>query len=381
MPVRRFDKGELRKAERTSHGFLRVDAYITRAGVFTYLNEDGTERREFRPPEEVFSPASLSTFRQIPVTDGHPTEMVTAANARKYSCGTSGDEVAPDGEYVRAPLSVFDGELITKAEAQGQREVSCGYTCDIDPTPGEWRGIRYDCRQTNIRGNHIALVSRGRAGPDVRIRLDAGDAIQGEPVPEPPNPEKTTMVKRSINGIDLELSETAAQALDAERGARKDAEATNAAAVAAAKGEAEKLKARADALEDELKKVRADLEAAPAKVRTELRARLERERLAGDVLGAEVKLDALTDAELDVAMLKKLAPDVDASGKSAEYVRGRLDFALETRSKSTVPAVARARADALPAGGGARGDTRESMVLDARKAHAAPLAYSKDARS
>ena len=38
------------------------------------------------------------------------------------------------------------------------RELSCGYYCDLDETPGEYEGQRYDARQRNIRGNHLALV-------------------------------------------------------------------------------------------------------------------------------------------------------------------------------------------------------------------------------
>ena len=38
-------------------------------------------------------------------------------------------------------------------------------------------GERYDHRQTNIRGNHVAIVRKGRAGPDVKLLLDSEDAI------------------------------------------------------------------------------------------------------------------------------------------------------------------------------------------------------------
>src|SRR4051812_7910672 len=55
----------------TPTGGLRLDAQITRSGIFLYCNPDGTTRREYRPPTEVQSPASLATLAACPVTVGH----------------------------------------------------------------------------------------------------------------------------------------------------------------------------------------------------------------------------------------------------------------------------------------------------------------------
>src|SRR5690606_27126345 len=77
--------------------------------------------------------------------------------------------------------------LITHADTiadidKGKRELSCGYSCDLEHVPGEWidprTGVahRYDAIQRNIRGNHVAVVSKGRAGPEARVRLDSAEA-------------------------------------------------------------------------------------------------------------------------------------------------------------------------------------------------------------
>ena len=49
------------------------------------------------------------------------------------------------------------------------KELSCAYRYDPDFTQGTYDGQRYDFVMRNIRGNHVALVEEGRAGPDVVV--------------------------------------------------------------------------------------------------------------------------------------------------------------------------------------------------------------------
>lgn len=146
--------------------------------MFSYLLGDGTTRREYRPQAEVFHKDSLETFSYVPVTNDHPPEMVDAKNARKYTVGLTGEQARADGEFVRLPLNVFDGETI-EAMARGKVQISVGYVCDLDMAAGTApSGERYDAVQRNIRVNHVALVDEGRAGPDARVRMDAADCIR-----------------------------------------------------------------------------------------------------------------------------------------------------------------------------------------------------------
>ena len=142
---------------------------VTRAGIFVYHNEDGTMRRELRPPEWVFHPDSLVTLAQVPVTLGHPDDFVTDDNFSELAVGFTGDTVRRDGNFVMTPikLSRRDAKM---AVAGGIRELSCGYEFDrLDMTPGEYEGEQYDAVQVGpFKYNHVALVSQGRAGPDVR---------------------------------------------------------------------------------------------------------------------------------------------------------------------------------------------------------------------
>ena len=157
---------------------LRAPARIARVGIYDYRLGDGTLRRELRLPEDVFHADSLDSFALVPVTMGHPSTVdgVTADNAHTLSVGHLGDSVRRDGDFVGANMLLSDPSAIAAVEA-GRTQVSAGYYCDCDETPGEWQGQKYDAVQRNIRGNHIAIVDQGRAGPEVRIQLDAADGI------------------------------------------------------------------------------------------------------------------------------------------------------------------------------------------------------------
>lgn len=181
----RHDIGSLRPAKKLPDGRLRVDGQITRTGVFVYRNADGSSRREYRPQEEVAKADSLESFQFVPFVDDHPDAgAVDATNARKYTVGTVGESVHYDAEskHVIAPIIVHDAKTVEKME-RGKVQLSCGYVCDVVHEAGvSPEGEHYDAIQRNIRGNHVALVSVGRAGPEARVRMDADDAIMVDPV-------------------------------------------------------------------------------------------------------------------------------------------------------------------------------------------------------
>ena len=62
MPFR-SDRVQVKgRALKTDEGFIKADAVVTRAGVFRYLNRDGSERYELRPAVHVFDSASLDAL-------------------------------------------------------------------------------------------------------------------------------------------------------------------------------------------------------------------------------------------------------------------------------------------------------------------------------
>ena len=171
---RRCD-GRLANAKRLPNGSYRIPATLTRVGVLTYRRADGTIQRELRPPEEVFAVGSLETLQGAPLTDLHPQEMVDPANHQRLAVGHVADNVRSDAGHVAADVVVTAAEAIRAVGDGSRTEISCGYECDIDPTPGEYQGEAYDVIQRAIRYNHAALLpaGRGRAGATVGLRLDA----------------------------------------------------------------------------------------------------------------------------------------------------------------------------------------------------------------
>ena len=156
---------------------LRVDGHLARTGIQIY-NDGINERREYRPPEEVFSEDSLTSFRAMPVTIQHPRGMVTARTWKQVAVGHVGDDVrrSDDGEHVAASVWLHDARAIAQVQSRELQELSVGYLARLDETPGvSPSGETYDARQTEIRGNHVALLRQGQArgGPTVALRLDS----------------------------------------------------------------------------------------------------------------------------------------------------------------------------------------------------------------
>jgi len=154
----------------TPEGYLLCEGVpIARTGDMTYLagelQLDGDPARPVtvhRYPEDVFDPAAMSSFEGKDVTSGHPPEHVGPENHAAYSKGHL-QNVRRSGDYLVADLLVKDANLISDVKNNVMREVSCGYLCRYVPD-----GDGY--RQTQIRGNHVAVVPRGRAGHEVAIQ-------------------------------------------------------------------------------------------------------------------------------------------------------------------------------------------------------------------
>lgn len=122
-----------------------------------------------RYPEDVFEVAAIASFEGKPVTDGHPPDTVDPTNYGMYTKGHA-QNVRRDGDYMVADLYINDSILISEIQNGTKREVSCGYMC-------QWKPDGDGFRQTQIRGNHVAVVPRGRAGHEVSIK-DAASSEQ-----------------------------------------------------------------------------------------------------------------------------------------------------------------------------------------------------------
>lgn len=334
--VQRYDAGRLGSAERTGSGGVRVPARIGRTGVQIYRNVDGSERREYRPPEEVFSADSLSTLASAPVTRLHPPVLVTTDNWKDYAIGDVSEKQperqrVDSNEFIEAPLVINHGPAIAEIQDGNLCEVSAGYTCELDETPGVTpNGERYDAIQRNIKYNHAALGPQGfaRAGREARLRTDGNQDT---------TTEKTKM-KVTLDGIEYEKgSDSHVSALETKMTSEK---------------------ARADKAEKELGETKATLAKRDGELRS-ARALCEGEEFAKRV---DSELNFREDAR------KVLGADYDFAGKSRRQVMcdavEKADLGVEVKEDHSDEYVAGLFTGALKASRSDESETDEDDAID-----------------
>ena len=343
----RFDASRISKGRKTPQGFVRVDARPTRTGVLVYRRADGSVQRELRLPEEVFKQDSLETLRGAPVTELHPTEMVSPVNVGRLRKGGA-DHPRKDGHLVAAELQIEDADVIAKVDRGELQEISCGYHCKLDHTPGVWQGQAYDAVQREIVYNHVALGPRGwgRAGAEVSLRLDSLDsdwAANFDSAEDTPhnvgesrheNREENFMALK-IDGVEIKLDGTEAQLVE-QALSKRDAQiaqltADAAAAQTASAKQVAELTAARDVLQGKL-----DAAASPDTIAKAVAARVALETAARKVLGAEAKFDGQTDAQVRAAALAKAAPQIKLDGQSDAYIVAAFDLATAGAVKTSL---------------------------------------------
>ncbi len=179
MPKAYYSSRLSENISKTPEGFLICrNVPIARVGVQDYLgSEIGQGNSQLykvtRPGTEVFSPAAMASFEGKPICDEHPDVDVDAANYKDYMKGIVRDVRKGIGEFadcLMADLIIYDATLAHAIE-DGKREISCGYDClwvQTGDTAFE---------QREIRGNHVAVVDKGRAGHKVAIRDQAPPVV------------------------------------------------------------------------------------------------------------------------------------------------------------------------------------------------------------
>lgn len=335
---------------------------MSRTGVLEYSDGQRTWR-EYRPAEEVFAEDSLATLRGAVLTDLHPPKLVTPETYASVARGHADGTARRDGDLLVTDLMVQEAGLCRAVEAGDRRELSCGYTCEVERTPGVTpEGEKYDAVQRRIRHNHIALLppGEGRSGPEVALRMD-GAAVEVRRVDAA---KGSSMKKIKVRGREIKLDaaedEAAAQgAVDAVE-KKADADATELAALKAL-------------FEDAMKRLAA-LEGKPAAVTEDMVPEEVQDSIASKrgalltsarkVLGAEVKLDGLKADEIRRKVVTHAHPTMKLDGLSADTVRGMYEI---------VVAAAAERNDALDAARSPLGHQPPSTRTDADDATPAGL--------
>lgn len=372
----------------TPEGFLICkDVPIARTGPQDYLARelmlDGDPDRLItvqRHPEDVFEDATLASFEGKPITDGHPPENVGPENYAAYTKGHV-QNVRRDGDYIVADLYINDANLANEVRNNVKREVSCGYLCNyvLD-------GSGY--KQTRIRGNHVAVVPKGRAGETVSIKDAAPEAEKGRKTIM--NYWKTFLAAFAGAAKDAEpeeldkMVETTAAALDAEPVKTPDAEPAKEEPAAEPAKDEETIEApKGDDIGSKLDRIIEMLEAKarggrgehPLHDETDLDEMIE--KLSGEgesAITVPIENDCATGPARDAAveLLKKVRPAV--AGIQDKETRAKVTDALLSAisGKDAMPEIVKAAMDSAQANAEkTKKTTYEQMCADAESAYAA----------
>lgn len=168
---------------------------LSKVGIYDYSGaqigapaaDAGKIFKVYRPAEELGKAETIDSFKLVPFIDDHTMlgEGFTPVDDRAMG-GVIGERVEFEDDTLYGNVKVYTKALAENIK-NGKTEVSMGYRCRYDFTPGVWNGQAYDVVQRDLRGNHVALVDEGRMGPEVSI-LDhltfAVDAKELRPVDE-----------------------------------------------------------------------------------------------------------------------------------------------------------------------------------------------------
>lgn len=187
----RIDKGGRITSKVDENGYLRIDGVVAHVGILEYMDDDGSIIREFVPEETLFDEESLKSLAGAPVTLQHPPVMVTPSNYKEYSQGSVNGMPKRDGDNLVASMLVIGNDALHAVEYDGVSELSPGYSVDLDETPGEWQGQKYDRVQRNRRYNHQAIVDAARGGSVCSLRFDGANV---------PNNEDNSMTQIKLPG-------------------------------------------------------------------------------------------------------------------------------------------------------------------------------------
>ena len=369
----------------TPEGFLIChDVKIARTGTQNYLAReiglDGMPERVLqvtRSAEDVFDPAAIASFEGKDVTNTHPSEMIVQENQAAYSKGHA-ENVRRVGDYLVADLYLKDPTLISEVKNGAMRDVSCGYYCQYEAD-----GAGY--RQTHIRGNHIAIVPRGRAGRDVAIKDSAAELPAEKGKVKHMSKSKSLLSLFGLaakNAAPEELDsmvETAAAALDAapavpaqDAGPAKDTDPTdtqNTAVLDALNNLSGKLdqliaantKKAEDKEPEDLDKVIAEMSGE----KSDKKEKDEDESGSTTVSAAEDECAKPAANDSGLALLKAMRPIIN--GIQDKATRDALSKTLieQVKGTSSVDAIAKAAQDSAAAAASASGKNRYEQACQA----------------
>ncbi|MGJ0578498.1 DUF2213 domain-containing protein [Xenorhabdus bovienii] len=139
---------------------------------------------------------------------------VNASDPKKEdTIGAIGSDITFEDGKLYGDLSVWDEYAIELIESGKMQELSSGYAYVPDMTAGEYQGVKYDGVMRDIRANHVALVEKGRIGPEAIISDHQTVDLETEmKLKQGATPIIAAQIKQAL-AMDADLSEDSLKAI------------------------------------------------------------------------------------------------------------------------------------------------------------------------
>lgn len=150
----------------------------------------------YRPLVEIEK--AKDTYNLKALTDDH-IAITPDSPAQHRTLGTTGESARIEGRDLLNTVAIWNGkgkkyiEDADLGKPDGKKDLSCGYAYELLNEPGIFDGIPYDFKMVNLRGNHVALVKKGRVdGAQIADSIDDNKGVH--------------KVKKKVSGLMAALS-------------------------------------------------------------------------------------------------------------------------------------------------------------------------------
>lgn len=181
--IQKFDVNVLHK---TPEGYYQGNVVCTGIGVFCYLDENKKFVQRLRDVDDV--KAATASINCKPITLQHPNQPVNADNVDGLEVGMTANDATFDGLNNRVTVTITGKKAIDAIDRGEVKAFSMGYKCSVVDNDGVWQGVHHDQQQKDIVYNHLALVTRGRAGDKVNFMV--GDSADFADIFDMADPEE-----------------------------------------------------------------------------------------------------------------------------------------------------------------------------------------------
>ena len=184
--IQKFDVNVLHK---TPEGYYQGNVVCTGIGVFRYLDTNKKFVQRRRDVDDV--KAATASINCKPITLQHPNQPVNADNVDGLEVGMTANDATFDGLNNRVTVTITGKKAIDAIDRGEVKAFSMGYKCTVVENDGVWQGVHHDQQQKDIVYNHLALVTKGRAGDKVNFMVgDSSDFADFFDMADPEEGEK-----------------------------------------------------------------------------------------------------------------------------------------------------------------------------------------------